>query len=394
MKRVLALMLAVVIGVSFTACTGADKKVVASSDGKNLPAGVYILFQLQALNEASSHEDYDSAKKDLFENKIEGKSLADWANAKAKDSIATYYQVEKEFKAMGLKLEKEDQDQIDNVDSAWADMAESYEKVGISKKSYQTYLENSLKKEALFNAYYAEGGTKEIPNEELVAHFKDEYAHVKAVNFSKLDSQTGENLDKDGLEKVKQQAEGYLQRAQAGEDFDELIKARTAEREAEAAEASEEDTSSKEEKDTSSEADTDESKAEDEGTASEEPAEEPEEEAAAEEKETSNLIMVQKDETSYYFGEKVVKGIFEDAKVGEPVLMSDDSAFYVILRFDITENPETYDEMRETVLLDLKADDFNEELAKSAESLKIDYYDDAIKRYKPEKLAEGSNSAS
>jgi hypothetical protein len=344
-KRLIAAVMAAMFCLSVTAC--GDTSYSAVAEGEKLPAGLYILCQLSALGEVSSQEDYDATLEDPWDNVIDGMKVEDWVNQRAQELLKTYVEVEKEFEEKGLELSEDDLKEVDNlVESNWPNYQETYEEYGISEDSYRLQITNSKKYTELFLHYYGEGGEEEITDDQLMAHYQEEYAQFKMISFSKYDSETGETMDDEGLADVKAEADRYLELAKEdGADFDALIE--------------------QYEKETSTSDSTDEE---------------------TDTEETNNMIMIQKDEASYYVSSKLSSAIFEEAKIGEPILLSDDYGYYVVLRYDVADDETSYEQMRETVLYDLKKDDFDAVLLERAESLDFEMNQDAVKRYKATKL--------
>ena len=349
LKKASAAVLAAALCLSLASC--GDTSYIAQAEGETIPAGIYILAQYYALGEAQSTEGYDSTLEDIWDNQLDGKPLETWVNDRAVELLQRYVEVEKEFVDQGLELDQDTLDSIaTQVENYWASGEELYENIGVSQDSYELYLTNNQKYYELFDAYYGEGGTEEIPDEDLMAHYEGNYAEFKMISFSKTDS-SGETLDDEAMAELEDTANSYLQRAQDGEDFDALI----AERADEVAEANGTDST-----DTSDEEDSSE--------------------------EVNNMMMIRKDEASYVVSTSVANAIFDEAQIGAPILLSDDYGYYVVLRYDVTEDEETYAQMRQTVLLDLKQEDYDAVLLENAQSLDLVLNESAVNRYSPKKI--------
>ena len=83
-KRATTAILAAVMCLSFSSC--GDTSYIAKAEGETIPAGLYILSQYAALAEAQQTSGYDSSLKNIWDNKLENKSLrrtsADYAQLK------------------------------------------------------------------------------------------------------------------------------------------------------------------------------------------------------------------------------------------------------------------------------------------------------------------------
>lgn len=347
MKKWVAGCLTAMMCISLTSC--ADTSWAAKYEDTTIPAGVYIMNQMTALNEARSHEDYDSELEDIWDNKIEDQSMEDWINDRAKELTEEYVQVRKQFGESGLTLSEEDLDAIDySVESVWSSASDQYEDVGVSESSYEAMLIKTYEQQALFDAKYGEGGTDEVGDEDLMAYYKENYAQVQILSFSTYDSEAGAAMDDTAKAEVKKTADEYLERAKAGESMVTLIN----------------DKKVQDAKDAGQE--------------------EPEIDESADYMQT-----IQKSTSSYSVSDTLRDAIFADAKVGEPILLSDDNAYYLVLRHDVEEDAEGFEDAKSSLLYAMKSEEFNDSIAEQAEELEITWNDDALKKFKPEKLVKG-----
>ena len=107
--------------------------------------------------------------------------------------------------------------------------------------------------------------------------------------------------------------------------------------------------------------------------------------SATEEEETDpNIVIVNKEDES--LSDKFIKGVFETAKIGEPLIIEDDENYYVTIKYDITKDENTFKEYRDTVLYDLKGDEYEAMQKEWYKDYKFDTNEDSIKRYKLSKL--------
>ena len=107
--------------------------------------------------------------------------------------------------------------------------------------------------------------------------------------------------------------------------------------------------------------------------------------SATEEEETDpNIVIVKKEDES--LSDKFIKGVFETAKIGEPLIIEDDENYYVTIKYDITKDENTFKEYRDTVLYDLKGDEYEAMQKEWYKDYKFDTNEDSIKRYKLSKL--------
>ena len=95
-------------------------------------------------------------------------------------------------------------------------------------------------------------------------------------------------------------------------------------------------------------------------------------------------MIVNKEDES--LSDKFIKGVFETAKIGEPLIIEDDENYYVTIKYDITKDESTFADKRDTILYDLKGDDYETMQKEWYKDYKVDTNEDSIKRYKLSKL--------
>lgn len=344
-KRITAFLLGAVMCISLTSC--GDDGVAAELGETEIPAGVYILQQVIAFNEAQQAEGYDSSLKDIWENKIEEKPLEDWINEKALEYLKNYAAVEQWFEEEGMTLSEEDQESIDyTVESTWSTYEKKYNQIGIAKSSYELYQTNQYKYSLLFKKYYDKDGTEPISDEDLKEYYQTDFAQFQMISFSTLDPSTYEALDDTKKAEVKEKAEAYLKRAQDGEDMVALINERAKE------------------------------------YAKERGQDEPEID-----EEQTYVRTIKKDTSSYYVSDDIRDNIFSQAKIGEPILLSDSNGYYVVKRREVSPSEDDFTELKDSLLFDLKGDAFKEIVTKKGEEVTLKLHEASIKDYKATKLS-------
>ena len=101
-------------------------------------------------------------------------------------------------------------------------------------------------------------------------------------------------------------------------------------------------------------------------------------------------------EINYTPSKKAYEAIFDDAKIGVPMMVEDEEAYYLIIRFDIedrmTEDDLWSEDAIESVTARKYMDTFDEDKEKMADALTVEQSDHAIKKYDPFKLDFSSNS--
>ncbi len=348
-KKILASILVLAMTLSFVSCANTDYAM--EIDSVQIPAGLYIIYQNLAISEVQSHPDYDVELTVFWDNMIEGKSMEQWINDRAIELAKQVIATNEIYDELGLSLTEEDIAEIEFSMADWDANAESYESIGVGETSFEKQIENGVKATDAFIAYYdAENGIEPISDDDLITYFEDDFTLYKFIDFSKLDSATGEALADDALEDVEDRIDEYLKKAEENpQDFDEIFEEKVTE-DAEIA---------------GSEAPTFE--------------------------EDANYMQIAKEGEgdsfdSYYISAEVETAIFEDAKIGEPILIESDNTDYIVLRYDINDYPENFDLMRESLLFDLKQDEFLDISLERAAEYEVVLNEAAINRYSPRNL--------
>ncbi len=474
-KKCAAAALAVTMCAQFAAC-GKDSIYSAEIDGVQVPAGVYIYYLQTAYYDAQDKAGENTSSTDtvadaaaaqteattttadmFYAQSIEGKSVKDWIIDTATDYCRTQVAVEKKFDEYGLALTDEEEQEAELYCSQMWDYGGSYfEELGIGESSYRSIYMNNEKRAKLFDLIYSAGGERAVSDDELKAHMAENFALINYIDIELKDGE-GNLLKSDGKAQRMEMAQGYVDRYNAGEDFDALnreyqsfyssLKAEAAaqaatenapaETEADAGgdamfdfteetvaqnngrpaadengeETSVEDTTAEETAAEETTAVAEETSAPEETSVSEEtgdvttPAvtEAPAEETAVTAQETaadgditldtadatsytSNLTAIEKDGTTP--NAQIVNEAFNNMAIGDcKILESEDGEhIYVVVKLDILEDESYFEASRESLLHDMRDDDFDALIDTWKESQTVIRNEAAVKRYDPQKM--------
>lgn len=228
LKTILAAVLLVAVVFSFCACEFHSKnEKVATIGNTEIGSELYLMYLMQADNEFKSGVDEaissangtkisDTAK--YYEQTLEGKTSEQWIADKTMTFIKEYAWTVETFTSLGLTLDNE---QIQTVDSYvytyWDYYGNSaqYESYGISKEAFRLYWEQLVKKEAIFNYYYDEGGKNEVSKDDIFKNIMDTYIQAETLSVSILD-ENNTKLTGEKLEAKKALAEDYVTRFNDG----------------------------------------------------------------------------------------------------------------------------------------------------------------------------------
>lgn len=393
-KKITAGICAAALTFSLCSCStnlwGGDISYAAVIDGVEIPAGVFIAFQSQAFSDAQAYTSEDatpsadivtsaeiavspeettatSATTAFTDKIIEGKDVTTWINDKATDYMREYVAVQKKFEELGLKFEnKEEQKAAANAESFWEYAGTYYEGLGISMHSFELMLINQYQEDILFDYYYGEGGEKEIAKTEITDYIYANNAKIDYIEMALKDG-SGNLLKSAGKEEIKKMAEGYIDRAQGGEDFNAILKEYNdyyAKLQADAAAA---------ETDAAADASTETATAE---TDTAETAEET----------PDNTTVITKDGgiPSTAVDQKVFDG---SVKLGDVFLVEEDEVYYIVKLDDILGEGSTYyDDNADTVRHTLKDEEFDETVKGWTDGQNAELNEAAYKAYKINKF--------
>lgn len=392
-----------------------------------------------ASSDAIASADGTTTTAAVFSSQIDGKDAKTWIYDEATKSMQEYAAIEAKFTELGLTITADEKDAAKvYCDQIWDYAGEYYTKMGISEKSYTSLYLNSQKRDKVFKTIYSEGGEYAVSDDEIKTYLDENYAMINYIAMELKDG-SGNLLKSDGKAEMMSMAESYVERYKNGEDFDALnaeytayydnLKATAAEEAANAAadeaetetstaevtpsdaeaalednadeitdsaetaedatEAPTEDTAETEET-----ADTAEETAEADSTTTEEAAETTETSADASAEETtdsgeqisSNKTVIEKSGTTP--DSAVVSKVFDEMQKGDIQIIesSDSETYYIVLKMDVLETDEYFLSAKDSLLYEMKSEDFDALITQWTEAQNVVKNQDAYKRYDPKKL--------
>lgn len=392
-----------------------------------------------ASSDAIASADGTTTTAAVFSSQIDGKDAKTWIYDEATKSMQEYAAIEAKFTELGLTITADEKDAAKvYCDQTWDYAGEYYTKMGISEKSFTSLYLNSQKRDKVFKTIYSEGGEYAVSDDEIKTYLDENYAMINYIAMELKDG-SGNLLKSDGKAEMMSMAESYVERYKNGEDFDALnaeytayydnLKATAAEEAANAAadeaetetstaevtpsdaeaalednadeitdsaetaedatEAPIEDTAEAEET-----ADTAEETAEADSTTTEEAAETTETSADASAEETSdsgeqissNKTVIEKSGTTP--DSAVVSKVFDEMQKGDIQIIesSDSETYYIVLKMDVLETDEYFLSAKDSLLYEMKSEDFDALITQWTEAQNVVKNQDAYKRYDPKKL--------
>lgn len=391
-----------------------------------------------ASSDAIASADGTTTTAAVFSSQIDGKDAKTWIYDEATKSMQEYAAIEARFTELGLTITADEKDAAKvYCDQMWDYAGEYYTKMGISEKSYTSIYLNSQKRDKVFKTIYSEGGEYAVSDDEIKTYLDENYAMINYIAMELKDG-SGNLLKSDGKAEMMSMAESYVERYKNGEDFDALnaeytayydnLKATAAEEAANAAadeaetetstaevtpsdaeaalednadeitdsaetaedatEVSTEDTAEADETadtaEETAEADiTTEEAAETTGTSADASAEETTDSG---EQISSNKTVIEKSGTTP--DSAVVSKVFDEMQKGDIQIIesSDSETYYIVLKMDVLETDEYFLSAKDSLLYEMKSEDFDALITQWTEAQNVVKNQDAYKRYDPKKL--------
>lgn len=362
LKCSLAVILAISTAALFGSCT-VDQSWSYKDDLTTESLGTYIYYNYSAFQKASQKVEDSSG--DFLSQEItdddDNKMTAREYIAKEADlGCKNMLNVEKKFKEMGLSLTEEEQKAAEtNASSGWMYNKTIMEGYGISEESFtNAYALVSAKYEKIFKTLYGEGGEKEVSQEELSKYFLDNYTNYSYWSVPLYESTTDESTgtssstakSDDDIKKIKDSLDSYAKAInEDGKSFEDQVKAYMS--------------------DYSVESDPS----------------------------TSNVEIL--DDSS--LGEELVKALKEmKDKEAKVIKVGDDNAsavYYLLYKAPVSEKAETLssdEDFNYKVLVNMKSDEFVDEMDKEAAAVECEINEAAISKYPVEMFINKDSSSS
>jgi hypothetical protein len=225
MKKVVALLLAVCLLLSFAGCS--TPKVAITVDGREYPTGEYLAYLLDAFQNAYYNGGlyYYAQYGDIWEQKMTHNEkevkLDEYLKLQTVDTIIRQKALEnlmaKEGVKPSAKLTEDAQKMVDEADEA---VLLSY---GVNKQHYEdmcmAYYRNEM---SLFLSRYGEGGAKEVAEKDIRAYFDENYLSFKGISIQMVDSEQKE-FSAAKQKETKETLQKYLDLYNKNGDFNKVI---------------------------------------------------------------------------------------------------------------------------------------------------------------------------
>ena len=293
-----------------------------------IPTGVFVLQMMDAFAEAMPLVEDPAAP--MLTQEIDGVATHQWIEDKTRGYMMENLGILIEMENRGLSLTDEDNKVIrDATEQQWKQYGQQYDSTGISVNAVETMNVINMQATVLFKDMY-----KDHPEQEIKDFFTENYTSTTYMPFFKNSKEDGSPLEGEELEKVKAEAQGYMDRLEKGENIEDLV-------------------------------------IEQEKTLGEELAHE-----HVEGKNHSALI----DNDYTNLDPEFVKQISEKA-IDEPLMFENDDYIIVAVRHDALADIEVFNQLRERLLIEMKGDEFTEKLAEIANGVEAVFDEKLIAEY-------------
>ena len=397
-KKAFAAISAAAMMFTMSGCSD-TRYVMTYKGGEKVNAGVYIynLYSEMSYELTMSYYTTGQAIIDLDSDK-DGQKLRDYLVEQARKNTKECIAITYKFDELGLELTDEELKSInDNIKSIWDASGDLMEEEGISKESIRTVLKAQTMRTRLFDYYYAADGVEAVTDADMKKYVEDNYVRYKAIRIQKSNAEDSAEAEKENKENEAIRDE-YLAKAEglSYEEFDDLIKEYNeyAAAKLEEATSSDEDGTAEDgvvgpmpSSDTVTEVDAPEDSAADEAEAPSENEESDETATDSEdaEEEPNNDTMYDlggQGEEAKNTDEGKLATFIKGLEIGKATAHEDDGFYYIVMKGDITENSEQYaSDNHDTLLQNMKGDEFQGKIDSWIEELDIKENSDAIKKY-------------
>lgn len=378
-KKAAAAVLSGALALTACGCSSQPSNAL-TIDGEKIRAGIYIYYQMSALNDAVTVLEEEQPELDMYtedfvleDQTVEGISIEEWVENKTVEYCRKHVAVNKLFDEYGLSLSEETVSEINStVNTLWTEenmyaqyiygvdiMGDYYESLGIGQESYKDVTTTDYKRSDIFDYLYKEGGSLEVPADELTATVVSDYALVLSIE---IDAEVGS-------------PESYLEMLNGGKTFAEVYQAYSKDDALKGIEA-------------------DMAEAEANGTEYTGTLPEDLEVALVEESDIQTVVAADSTSPSESYVTDVFAMTAGEAKiitVSETTTASDGTettalSYYLVKRLDITADEEVLSEYKDTVLAELKGDEFDTTLETTSADYSVTKNTSALKKYTIEKL--------
>lgn len=235
-KKWVALCVVAVLCFSLTGCLGYGYDTVGTINGEEIPAGIYLVKQMDAYEKAKAQ--VEDQEKSILSQKIDGQKAKSWIADKTEESLREYIAIQQLCAEKEVFLSSDNISYVDQIQQYWEMSEGTYTVLGIAVSSLRQSFYNSLLGDELFKNMYGEGGEREKTNEQMQREYEDHSANLKYItiplNVPAADAESGADATADSAttdaadvtyadtDKVMEVAEKMLKALEDGKSFEDV----------------------------------------------------------------------------------------------------------------------------------------------------------------------------
>ena len=239
-KKLAAAALSVVLSAATFGCStpaiGGNTRNALTIDGYDVPAGLFIYYTLQGYSEASSqvqsqNGDGSTPTPDDVKNaQIKDTDSTEWIQDKATEYCRDFVNIQREFDAINGELTEDQKNEAKQMAEYYYGSDSRLEDNGISLETMELMTLSSYKQQEIFKHYYGFDSEFGCSEDELKDYFEDNFARVKYISISLLDSE-GNKLSDDEQRTLRKKAEEYAKQINEKSDgLDKMLEVDTAQK--------------------------------------------------------------------------------------------------------------------------------------------------------------------
>jgi parvulin-like peptidyl-prolyl isomerase len=219
-KKILAGIIAATLITTILIGCGATENTVVTINNEKISEPLYRIYLW------TTQQEFESLTPNIWDMELEGKKTEEVAKERTLDSIKVSIAAKQKAEELGVKLSKEEQDQVkEQAKQIMTSRAELAKELNFKQKDIEEFLSYGV----IIEKVIQKTSENYVPNEEeLKAEIESitgsyEKATVRHVLIGNKNEQ-GENLPQDKADAAKKLAEDILAKALKGEDMAELAK--------------------------------------------------------------------------------------------------------------------------------------------------------------------------
>ncbi len=171
--------------LGMTGCIGNFYENAGTIDDYEISGGLYMMALLNGYTQAKAElgQNDPEAQNDAHTQTIDGVNGSEWIEDKAEELLRRYVAVQRLARENDIILSDASIAAVEQQLVYWDVTAQYYEENGIARESVVRYYNNQELGNQLFLELYGPEGERAISDEELIAQYTDQYAHLRYISI-------------------------------------------------------------------------------------------------------------------------------------------------------------------------------------------------------------------